>query len=101
MLNSRSLGCGGVILLPYKMGTPKMLANTAIYQYIVHVIRKVSSCSFHYAEIYGTNQNIQCKFELPRSENQEKKFRALLSNAICLMTIATIISESAQRKHIS
>ena len=47
-------------------------ANTAIYQYKLHIIREVSSCSFHYAEINGPNQNIQWQFELPRSENRQK-----------------------------
>ena len=38
----------------------------------INIIRKVSSCSFHYAEINGPNQNIQWQFELPRSENRQK-----------------------------
>ena len=74
------VGCRSVILLRPKIGsgTPKTWrhkhANTAIYQYKLHIIRKVSSCScsFHYAEIYGPNQNIQWQFELPWSENQQK-----------------------------
>ena len=39
-----------------------------MYQYKAHINRKVSSCSFHYAEIFGPNQNIWWKFVL-RSEN--------------------------------
>ena len=69
-------GCRGVIFLRPKMGVaPKTWhhknANTAIYQYKVHIIRKVSSCSFNYAEIYGPNQNIQWAFELLWTENQQ------------------------------
>ena len=32
-----------------------------MYQYKAHINRKVSSCSFHYAEIFGPNQNILVK----------------------------------------
>ena len=46
-------------------------SNTAIYTYKVHIIRKVSSCSFYYAEMYGPNQNIQWTFELPRFEYRQ------------------------------
>ena len=43
-----------------------------MYQYKARINRKVSSCSFHYAEIFGPNQNMRWKFVLPKSENRQK-----------------------------
>ena len=45
-----------------------------MYQYKAYINRKVSSCSFHYAEIFGPNQHIPLKFVLPQSENRQYFF---------------------------
>ena len=43
-------------------------ATKAIYPYKVHMITKILFRSFHYAEIYWPNQNIQSIFVLPAAE---------------------------------
>ena len=69
-------GCSSVILLRSKMGVepPKhdvISMPTQQYTNTNYISLAVSSCSFHYAEICGTNQNIQWQFDLLRSENQQ------------------------------
>ena len=70
-------GSGSVILLRPKMGLvpPKhdvISMPTQQYTNTKHIpMERVSSCSFHYAELYELKKSIRWKIVLPRSENRQ------------------------------